>query len=347
MASAALADDPNGDIQRARDLLAQADAILAAEQAKPPAVVTVTQTITQTVTQTASPTTTTTVPPTTTPPPPPPTTTTSPPSGNVVTLSGTRTTQYKPAPATDTTYDLRGLTSTAYPPGFPVVIDGTRNTVLGLTVLGQQPRSWTWEQVHDSIGGYGLAMHITDTGTSRGLRVDNTTDGFGPFPSVGLTGSFTIEGCYFTWIRDDAFEDDTEMSGTISDCLVDGVNTGLSIGQSTKNPNAVVNVSDVIFIHAVMNNGHAADGAGHQTIFKQAPGGRVNMTNVTDCLYENPITPSRIGIRPPGTWTNVTFVLGPGWVGADPAVPAGATVSRDWQGKCINAAAAWKAAHGY
>jgi hypothetical protein len=71
----------------------------------------------------------------------------------------------------------------------------------------------------------------------------------------------------------------------------------------------------------------------------------VNLTNVTDCLYENPITPSRIAIRPTGTWTNVTFVLGPGWVGANPTVPAGATVSRDWQGLCLNAADAWLAAH--
>lgn len=60
----------------------------------------------------------------------------------------------------------------------------------------------------------------------------------------------------------------------------------------------------------------------------------MNLTNVTDCLYENPINPERIQIRPQGTWTNVVFVLGPGWVGPDPAVPAGATVSHDWQGLC-------------
>lgn len=70
----AVADDPDGDIQRARDLLAQADGILAAEQAKPPAVTTVTETVTlppQTVTETVTVTVTQTV--TTTPPPPGPT----------------------------------------------------------------------------------------------------------------------------------------------------------------------------------------------------------------------------------------------------------------------------------
>jgi hypothetical protein len=50
----ALADDPNGDLQSARDLLAQADALLAAEQAKPPVVTTVTETITTTETVTVT-----------------------------------------------------------------------------------------------------------------------------------------------------------------------------------------------------------------------------------------------------------------------------------------------------
>lgn len=359
VAGIALADDPDGDIQTARDLLAQADALLAQEQAKPPVVQTVTATVTQTVTETVTappPTTTTTAPPsptttTTAPPPPPaagfPSRAEALARANVVVKSGTFTTAYKPAVATDTTYDLRGFTSTAYPPGYPVVIDGTRNVVIGGRVFGQQPRTDTWAQVHDGIGGGGLNMHITDYGVSYDFRVDNVTDGIRPFPPADLSGKFLIEGAYMTWIRDDAIEDDDEMSGTIRDVLVDGANNALSIGQSVKNPNAVVNVENAIFILMPMRNDRAADGVGHQTLFKQAPGGRVNLTNVTVCMYENPITPSRIGIRPPGTWTNVVFVLGPGWVGPDPAVPSGATVSRDWQGLCVNAANAWRAAHGF
>lgn len=66
----ALADDPDGDIQSARDLLAQADALLAEEQAKSPAVVT--ETIVETTYITVTPTTTTTIPPTTTTTIPPP-----------------------------------------------------------------------------------------------------------------------------------------------------------------------------------------------------------------------------------------------------------------------------------
>ena len=268
----------------------------------------------------------------------------------VVVLSGARSTQYKPAAATDKTYDFRGLTSTAYPfsSSFPLVIEGTRNVVIGGTVIGQQGRDLSWAKTHDSFGGAGLyLLNVRDYAVSYGFRVDNVVDGIDTRPPDGdlNAGRFLIEGAYMTWIRDDAIEDDTEMSGTIRDVLVYGVNNAISIGQSMKNPNAVVNVENVIFIHAPMRNDRAADDNGHQTLFKQAPGGRVNLTNVTDCLYENPISESRIGIRPLGTWTNVTFVLGPGWSGPSPAVPDGATVSRDWQELCIGAAAEWVAAH--
>jgi len=355
IAGVAIAADPGGHVQNARNLLAQADAELQAAIAEPPVTVTQTVTITQTVTQT--------VPPVTTTVPTSSTTTAPPPAGfptrdqalarpNVVVLSGTRTTQYKPPPSTDITDDFRGLTSTAYPStGYPIVLEGTRNVAIGGVVIGQQPRTWTWEQVHDGIGGYGGRMLTNDYSVWYDFRVDNVTDGLGFDPSGcgtapgPATCEFLVDTAYMTWIRDDGVEFDTEFSGTIRDVLMDGVNNAFSIGQSTKNTNAVTNISDVLIIHAVMNNGHAADGAGHQTIFKQKPGGVVNMTNVTDCMYENPITPSRIQIRPPGTWTNVTFVLGPGWVGANPSVPAGATVSRDWQGLCLNARDAWLASH--
>ena len=355
VATVALAADPGGHVQNARDLLAQADAELQAAIAEPPATVTQTVTITQTVTQTVPPTTTTVQPPSTTTAPPPagfPTRDQALARPGVIVLSGTRTTQYKPPASTDTTYDFRGLASTAYPFGssFPFVIEGSGNVVIGGAVFGQQGRTLTWEQTHDPFGGTGLRLgNVNGYEVSYDFRVDNTVDGIDMLPQtpgVGPAGArVLIEGAYMTWIRDDAIEDDTEMSATIRDVVVDGVNDGISIGQSSKNANAVVNLENVLFIHAPMPNGHAADGVGHQTIFKQLPGGRVNLTNVTDCMYENPISPSRINIRPPGTWTNVTFVLGPGWVGANPSVPAGATVSRDWQGLCLNARDAWLAAH--
>jgi len=221
------------------------------------------------------------------------------------------------------------------------VLDGTHNVAVGGTVIGQQPRTDSWVQVHDAIGGYGGRMFTNDYSVWYDFNVDNVNDGLGfdPLPACGAapgpaTCEFLIDTAHISWIRDDGIEFDTEFSGTIRNVVMHVVNNAFSIGQSTKNVNAVTNISDVLIIHAPMNNARAADGFGHQTIFKQAPGGKVNMTKVTDCLYENPITPSRINIRPPGTWTNVVFVLGPGWVGADPTVPAGASVSHDWTGLC-------------
>jgi hypothetical protein len=89
-AGVALADDPDGDIQGARDLLAQADALLAEEQAKPPVVTTVTETITTTETVTV-----------TEAPAPPPTTTAPPPSctGTAVAPGGGLKTAMDAAPA--------------------------------------------------------------------------------------------------------------------------------------------------------------------------------------------------------------------------------------------------------
>jgi len=201
--------------------------------------------------------------------------------------------------------------------------------------------------VHDVYGGEGLKIGVLDYAVSYDFRCDNMNDGLKLLaPPNPNDGQYLVEGAYMTWIRDDAIEADNEFSGTIRDCLVDGYSNALSLNQSASNASSVHIIEDCIFIAAVMNNDHAADGAGHQVLFKTVPAGQVHMNNVKVGMYENPITPSRIMFRPSGTWTNVTYYLGPGWVGADPAVPAGVTVSRDWAGLLADAAA-WKTAHGY
>src|SRR6185436_6091666 len=201
IAGVAIAADPGGHVQNARNLLAQADAELQAAIAEPPVTVTQTVTITQTVTQT--------VPPVTTTVPTSSTTTAPPPAGfptrdqalarpNVVVLSGTRTTQYKPPPSTDITDDFRGLTSTAYPStGYPIVLEGTRNVAIGGVVIGQQPRTWTWEQVHDGIGGYGGRMLTNDYSVWYDFRVDNVTDGLGFDPLAACGTAPAPSACEF------------------------------------------------------------------------------------------------------------------------------------------------------
>ena len=273
---------------------------------------------------------------------------------SVIVETGTTDQQYRiDDPPVETTYDLRSLTSTAYPFGdsFPLAFGpdtpGTRTVVIGGTVLGQQDRDLTWEEVHDPYGGGGLRMIGTDYLVSYDLRVDNVNDGFMPLPPEGDLNAarFLIDGCHMTWIRDDAVEDDTEMSGTIRDCLFDGINTGVSIGQSTGNPNALVRIKHSTFLFAPMRNERAADGIGHQTLFKQMPGGRVRLSHVLICYPENPMSPSRLRIFPPGTYSRVEIVLGPDFVGRYPGRrPAGVTVSRDWS-LCGAAKADWLSKH--
>ena len=370
VAGVAYADDPDGDIQAARDLLAQADALLAQEQAKPPVVntvtetvtlppSTVTETVTETVTQTpttttvppTTTTTTTTVPPTTPPPPAPgfPSRAEALARSSVVAVSGARSTQYRVgSPPPDTTYDLRGMTSTAYPNGhaFPVSIGrdtaGARTVVVGGAVFGTQPRDFTWDQVH-AFGGAGMTLRGVDYQVSYDFRADNQHDGIQVLP--GGTTKYLIEGAHMTWIRDDAIENDTEFSGVIRDVLVESANNAISIGQSTKNSSAVNTVEDSIFILVPMRNDRAADGIGHQALFKQAPGGRVNLRNVIVCLTENPMTTDRQTIWPAGDKENVRIVLGADYVGSYPGtLPSGVTVSRDWS-ICTDARDAWLAAH--
>lgn len=273
---------------------------------------------------------------------------------SVVLETGTTDQQYRiEAPPHDTTYDLRSLTSTAYPFGdpFPLAFGpdtpGTRTVVIGGRVLGQQDRDLSWEEVHDPYGGGGLRMIGTDYLVSYDLRVDNVTDGFMPLPPEGDLNAarFLIDGCHMTWIRDDAVEDDTEMSGTIRGCLFDGINTGVSIGQSTENPNALVRIKHSVFLFAPMRNDRAEDGIGHQTLFKQMPGGRVRLSHVLVCYPENPMSPSRLRIFPPGRYSSVEIVLGPDFVGRYPGRrPAGVTVSRDWS-LCRTAKADWLSKH--
>jgi len=340
----------------------EAIAILEEAKAIPADVVTITETatVTTTVTETVTAT-----PPTTPPTTPPPTTTappTTPPPApgfpsratalaraNVVVSSGSSSAQYRVgSPPADTTYDLRNHTSTAFPTvhQFPYSIGrdtaGARTVLVGGTAIGTQPRTWSWDQVH-AVGGGGLTLKGTDYQVSYDFTSINQHDGIQVLP--GGTTKFLIEGAYMEWIRDDAVEDDTEFSGTIRDSLFNGVNTCVSIGQSTKNPASVVNIENVICVFEPMVNAKAADGIGHQALFKQAPGGTVNLTDVTLCYTENPISPDRLSIWPAGTKQNVRIVLGADFVGSYPGtLPAGITVSRDWS-ICTNAVSNWRATH--
>ena len=267
----------------------------------------------------------------------------------MVLRSGTISTQYRIAsPPPDTTYDLRGLTSTAYPAtttyplSFGKGVPGTRTAVVGGSVVGGGNPAATWQTLKATADGTALLMVGSDTMSSYDLHASNVFDMFRPRPPDGnLNGaSFLIQGCYGTGIRDDAIENDVEMSGTVRGCLFDGINSGVSIGQNVTNPAAVTTIEDSKFIFRPMPNTRAPDGVGHAALFKQMGAGHVVMRNDIVCYQETPIGADRLTNWMPGTYENVTIVLGPGFDGDRDGdftdldhpgtLPRGVTQTRDW-----------------
>ena len=350
VAGAAVALGQSTDPKDAR--IEGAIALLNEALAIPPA--TVTEMITQTVTQTA-----TAPPPTTTPPPITTTTTTPapPPSGFPTRQEVLADAQVAPASGKMNLitghWDFRGWSWTTSE-RFPITTAGRDSGIVGGTYLGTFDRSLDWDVMHSGAvllqrgGGYLV---------SYDLRAENAPDFYRPRPEIDgnlasqQASRFLLDGCYGTYIRDDAVENDQELTGTVNDCLFDGVHMGVSIGQSNTNPAAVTTVTNSIFIFKPMPHIGAPDGMGHAAFFKQLGAGRVVLRNVNICYTEPDVRGNleRMGRWMPGTYENVTVVLGAGWTDAEaaqfPPVPNGVTVSRDWQGKCLNARDAWLAAH--
>jgi hypothetical protein len=267
----------------------------------------------------------------------------------VVVESGETSDQYRIAsPPPDTTYDLRTFTSTAYPSeslyplSFGKGSPGVRTVVVGGTVRGTAPDDATWQDLKDNDDGAALLMIGEDAFASYDLRADDVFDMFRPRPPKDdLNGAtFLIAGCRGSTIRDDAVENDDEMTGTIRDCVFDGVNSGVSIGQNQTNPDAVTTIEDSTFIFRPMPNTKAPDDVGHGVLFKQMGGGRVVMHDVLVCYTETPIAPDRLTNWMPGTYDNVTIVLGPSFDGNGDGdvkdldypgdLPEGVRQTRDW-----------------
>jgi hypothetical protein len=274
------------------------------------------------------------------------------------------------SPPPDATYDLRELTTTAYPfeSSFPLSFGsdeaGVGTVVVGGTVLGQAPSTWTWADFDENLESVGAALLIHGTGylVSYDLRADSVFDGFRPRPPESDSGEgdggpafFLIEGCHMTSIRDDGVENDQEMSGTIRDCLFDGINMGVSIGQAATDPDAVTTIEESVFIFRPMPNTNAPDGVGHAVLFKQEGEGSVVMRDVVVCYEETPIGPERLLNWMRGTYEDVTVVLGPRFDGDSDGdftdldhptpLPTGVIQTRDWT-VCDTARMDWLSRHG-
>ncbi len=246
---------------------------------------------------------------------------------NLVVRSGLLDAQYRiGSPPPETTYDLRGLISTAYPhpTAFPLSFGedkpGVGTVLVGGTVLGQLPKDITWEEVYATFESVGAGLLLTgrEYSAAYDVRADNVFDGFRPrAPEGDPAGAvFLLEGAYFTTIRDDAVENDETLTGFIKDCLFDGIHMGVSLGQATPNPDAVTTIEDCIFAFKAFPNDKAPDGLGHGRIFKYfSGGGSVVMRNCLVYYEETPIRVQDTKTWPDGTYENVVIVLGPRYDG--------------------------------
>ena len=210
-----------------------------------------------------------------------------------------------------------------------------RTIVVGGTVTGTISHRLTWYEVKHQYEAEGLRFEGDDWLASFGLSVENIEDGFAPRVTDGTEDGndvgFLLAGAYMDWIRDDAIEDDALMSGVIRDVLIDRTNRFLSArptsGSGYANPGMVVVISNALVRFRPMPNERAEDGRGFGGIFKwDEAAGEVIVSDSIFFLDERPISDEPFA---PGSYSNVTIVLGPDFEGRYPGeLPDGVDVTR-------------------
>jgi hypothetical protein len=240
---------------------------------------------------------------------------------DVVAVSGDVSDRWRVCPATDRTYDLRGLRSIGsfddlanLSVGNDCAEDGV--VTVGGAAVGTMSHALTWEEVKATYDAAGLRFEGTSWLASFGASLVDVEDGFAPRVTEGTEGDndvrFLLSSTYMDWIRDDAIENDDLMSGAIRNVLIDGTNRFLSArpreGDTYTNHHMVVQVHDVLVHMKAMPMEDAHGGTGFGGIFKWSDAaGAVDVSNAIFLLDEAPISHEPF---PPGTYAHVKLVLG-------------------------------------
>jgi hypothetical protein len=270
------------------------------------------------------------------------------------------------APADDATFDLTGITSSAYPAsGSPFTVGGSapaqRTCVQGGTLHGSPDPQQTWSVFHDQYNAACLRIIARDWMQVRGLRCDGVEDGIRPLESAVNANNtrFYVSGTYLTDVRDDCMENDYTVGGVLYDNLWEQCNTGLSErpsgGRSWATPAGETVVLDHMLI-GLYRTPHDEGGRtvlGENALFKWSSSANHLVircsTFMVDAMSLNGAGSMAV---PAGTVVDDSACPGhPStivWLGggAYPAPTAGLRVVSDravWTG----AVAAWKAAHGW
>jgi hypothetical protein len=271
----------------------------------------------------------------------------------------------EPSPADDTTYDLSGVTSTAYPATRSPFAVGTgtpglRTCVIGGTVRGAADPGQPWDLYHAQFNAACVKILARGWIQVRGLRCDDVEDGIRPEESAVNANNAVVyvSGTYLTRIRDDCLEDDYTIGGLLQDNLWEQCNTGISErpsgGRSWPTPPAEKLVLDHMLI-GLYPTPHVDGGGtvnGENALFKWSDSG--NQVVIKCSLFKVDAVSlngrDAMGLPPrtvvddsgcPGHPSTIVWLGG----GPYPAPTFGLRVVSDpavWQ----DAVDAWKTAHG-
>jgi hypothetical protein len=268
-------------------------------------------------------------------------------------------------PGNDVTYDLSGVTSSAYPATKSPFAVGTgapaqRTCLVGGTIRGNAIDSQPWHVYHEQYNAACVKIVALEWMQVRGLRCDNVEDGFRPQES-GVNANnarFTISGTHLSKIRDDCLENDYTVGGLLQDNLWESCNTGISErpsrGRSWATPSSETLTLDRMLI-GLYPTPHVEGGKtvmGENTLFKWSSSGNRLVIKCSIFKVNSVSLNGKSAMAlPPGTVIddsacpdNPSTIV---WLGggAYPASTGGMRVVSDpavWN----NAVSTWKSAHG-
>ncbi len=271
------------------------------------------------------------------------------------------------SPPDDVTYDLNGVTSTAYPAKQSVFEVGAedaalRTCIIGGTVLGQADDQRTWQYYHDEWNAGCVKVIARAWAHVRGLRCDNVEDGVVIKESSVHANNMSIyiSGTYLSRIRDDCMENDFTVGGVLYDNLWEECHNGISERpwrdeHSWSSPSDELLILDrmLIGLYKTPNDDDGEPAMGHNALFKWSKSGNRVVIKCSIFKVEAVSVNGEDSMAmPPGTVVddsgcpdNPSTIV---WLGAGkyPGGTAGMRVVRDpdvW----TDAVRAWKTAHGY
>ena len=147
-------------------------------------------------------------------------------------------------PDSDTSYSEGSGNLNTYP--FRVDSAGANLLIKGGSVWGQVPQTSDWEYTYNNSAA--LRIENAPSVVIDDWRLDSTWDAI---RVIGTSSDFLIDDAHLSNVRDDALENDDALSGTIRDSLLDGVFSGISLGDSDHKDGSMNTVTlDTVFMRS-------------------------------------------------------------------------------------------------